>query len=567
MNKHGKTISKILILGLVVALCFISLFGCTKKKDQARQKAVVALENSIVKIYDKDYTADKSDIEILLMKGSGKYVVAKAWAEFYSRILNNSKLQTSKIEKIAKLIANQNIVESIDNIEIFNKDIFTAFKDLGLNSVDVSSFFTSFINEITTTNFAKKHYETASKLLAFAEDRHSLGQGIAVLDSIKESIDIIKRNQESLLNIKQNAKKVETFIETIYKMGDLPISKKMIDIISTNAKREELFKDIFKDSTKEEIKTYFKLMLDSTIDLYDKIKWAQGQEVTKDIKGMAKVFKEALIPSPIISDAIDYIDAANGIMQYADFQKDILKEVREAVDDEEMNIMDDIYEIAKSEKKEEEYMLIIPLAKVLKKIADKPSTIAKLNAEVREKIHTSDLPQAYGYVSNIISTLTKGLSESGTIDSIMNMDIRERSLRKAYIRKETQRNMELIGRKLKWNKLNEWQNGINLGDITGIFNDCVTYVGLSTVAPNTSLTKDKVISVGNMVRDKIENELASDIIKNEITNQAEAVINKYFEVVNPIIEKMAKLKLNDPNVKTKIEELYEQLRGELWKKS
>lgn len=559
MKKGGKRIVSLITIGLVVTLCFISLFGCTKKKTQGRQKAIASIENSIVKIYDESYTADKSDIEKTKMKDPGKYIVAKAWAEFYSTIINKSKLQTGKVEKIAKMISNQNIVGALDKIDILNQELFSSFKELDLNSADVSSLYLEFINEITTSNFAERHYNNSKGLLPITKDNRSLANGLAVLEDIKNSIDIINEDKETIASIKKNSSKIEKFIKAIYQMGDHPISQRVISLFSEGkGSNKKIFTEVFKDSTKDEIKTYFKQMLDSAIELYNEIDWAQNQQVSKDVKNMTNRFKEALFPSALISDAINYLDVINNVMEFANFQKDILEEFKKALDDDGMNVMDDIYEVVKSNSEDAETFLMIPLAKVINKIASETDAQQKIKVKLREQLHKSNMPQGYSYASHIIATMFKNLSGDGTVDTILSQDIMERSLRKAYVRKANKRNLELIKQKFNLKSLDKWHNGIDLENINGVYNDCAKYVGMSEITAQTNLSREDVRKMGREVRRKIDETLAST--KPQVEVLIQSIVDEFFGVVKSQIEELAKLNVTDEGVKGKIEEINSKMK-------
>lgn len=554
MKKGGKRIVSLITIGLVVTLCFISLFGCTKKKTQGRQKAIASIENSIVKIYDESYTADKSDIEKTKMKDPGKYIVAKAWAEFYSTIINKSKLQTGKVEKIAKMISNQNIVGALDKIDILNQELFSSLRELDLNSADVSSLYLEFINEITTSNFAERHYNNSKGLLPITKDNRSLANGLAVLEDIKNSIDIINEDKETIASIKKNSSKIEKFIKAIYQIRDHPISQRVINLFSEGkGSNKKIFTEVFKDSTKEEIKTYFKQMLDSALELYNEIDWAQNQQVSKDVKNMTNRFKEALFPSALISDAINYLDIINNVMEFANFQKEILDEFRKALDDEGMNVMDDIYEIVKSNSEDAETYLLIPLAKVIKKMTSSNDAQLKIKNSLREHLYKSNMPQGYSYASHVIATLFKNLSGDPTIDDTLGQDVMERSLRKAYVRKANKRNLELIKQKFNLKSFDKWHNGIDLDNISGIYNDCAKYVGMSEIAAQTNLSREDVRKIGREVRRKIDETLSTT--KPQVEVLIQSIVDEFFRAARPQIEELAKLNVNDEGVETKIAEI------------
>ena len=559
MKKGGKRIVSLITIGLVVTLCFISLFGCTKKKTQGRQKAIASIENSIVKIYDESYTADKSDIEKTKMKDPGKYIVAKAWAEFYSTIINKSKLQTGKVEKIAKMISNQNIVGALDKIDILNQELFSSLRELDLNSADVSSLYLEFINEITTSNFAERHYNNSKGLLPITKDNRSLANGLAVLEDIKNSIDIINEDKETIASIKKNSRKIEKFIKAIYQMRDHPISQRVINLFSEGkGSNKKIFTEVFKDSTKEEIKTYFKQMLDSALELYNEIDWAQNQQVSKDVKNMTNRFKEALFPSALISDAINYLDIINNVMEFANFQKEILEEFRKALDDEGMNVMDDIYEIVKSNSEDAETYLLIPLAKVIKKMTSSNDAQLKIKNSLREHLHKSNMPQGYSYASQVIATLFKNLSGDPTIDDTLGQDVMERSLRKAYVRKANKRNLELIKQKFNLKSFDKWHNGIDLDNISGIYNDCAKYVGMSEITAQTNLSREDVRKIGREVRRKIDETLSTT--KPQVEVLIQSIVDEFFRVARPQIEELAKLNVNDEGVATKIAEINAKMK-------
>lgn len=559
MKKGGKRIVSLITIGLVVTLCFISLFGCTKKKTQGRQKAIASIENSIVKIYDESYTADKSDIEKTKMKDPGKYIVAKAWAEFYSTIINKSKLQTGKVEKIAKMISNQNIVGALDKIDILNQELFSSFKELDLNSADVSSLYLEFINEITTSNFAERHYNNSKGLLPITKDNRSLANGLAVLEDIKNSIDIINEDKETIASIKKNSSKIEKFIKAIYQMRDHPISQRVINLFSEGkGSNKKIFTEVFKDSTKEEIKTYFKQMLDSALELYNEIDWAQNQQVSKDVKNMTNRFKEALFPSALISDAINYLDIINNVMEFANFQKEILEEFRKALDDEGMNVMNDIYEIVKSNSEDAETYLLIPLAKVIKKMTSSNDAQLKIKNSLREHLHKSNMPQGYSYASHVIATLFKNLSGDPTIDDTLGQDVMERSLRKAYVRKANKRNLELIKQKFNLKSFDKWHNGIDLDNISGIYNDCAKYVGMSEITAQTNLSREDVRKIGREVRRKIDETLSTT--KPQVEVLIQSIVDEFFRATRPQIEELAKLNVNDEGVVAKIAEINAKMK-------
>lgn len=82
----------LLLLSLVISV------SCTKKITP-REKALNAFQESVLKFYDKSFTNNKKDNEIRKMSDPGKYIVVKAWADFYGNVIRKSDLKEGQIKK------------------------------------------------------------------------------------------------------------------------------------------------------------------------------------------------------------------------------------------------------------------------------------------------------------------------------------------------------------------------------------------------------------------------------------------------------------------------------------
>ena len=168
------------------------------------------------------------------------------------------------------------------------------------------------------------------------------------------------------------------------------------------------------------------------------------------------------------------------------------------------------------------------------------------------------MPQGYSYASQVIATLFKNLSGDPTIDDTLGQDVMERSLRKAYVRKANKRNLELIKQKFNLKSFDKWHNGIYLDNISGIYNDCAKYVGMSEITAQTNLSREDVRKIGREVRRKIDETLST--IKPQVEVLIQSIVDEFFRAARPQIEELAKLNVNDEGVAAKIAEINAKMK-------
>ena len=541
----------LLLLSLVISV------SCTKKITP-REKALNAFQESVLKFYDKSFTNNKKDNEIRKMSDPGKYIVAKAWADFYGNVIRKSDLKEGQIKKIAEVFSKEDTNNAIKDLNFINKSIFDALKGIQLNSVNIKSLFVSMLDELLNNNFVEKHLERGNKLLAKTTNKSSMGEAISILEELKNSLNILNKDNAVVEIFKREKDTIGDFVETISKIADEPISNKFLSFFlesKGNIKKiESLASGILEDATADEINKYLKVVINNMIELHARVESARGRNMTKTLMQITESFNRAMIPSGIINSAIDYLDIFNYVMQYSKL----------ILDDATADLAGDIYKILQLIKNNKDHdeistLFAIPLSKFILKMHSEKEAKEKIINRIQSDINTSDMPESYAYAAMIMNAAISDEIDND-INRMLSDRIQEKMLRKAYVRMINKRSIALLyNDEIKKKILKQGMySGWKLDNIVNMYNVCADINGTEHIHHERDVNAGNVRALTKSVREKI-NENA-DRYRIKVTSLSTKVVEYYFSDVEKVIRAIADIQVPNEYSKTNIDRVYSELK-------
>ena len=551
----------LLLLSLVISV------SCTKKITP-REKALNAFQESVLKFYDKSFTNNKKDNEIRKMSDPGKYIVAKAWADFYGNVIRKSDLKEGQIKKIAEVFSKEDTNNAIKDLNFINKSIFDALKGIQLNSVNIKSLFVSMLDELLNNNFVEKHLERGNKLLAKTTNKSSMGEAISILEELKNSLNILNKDNAVVEIFKREKDTIGDFVETISKIADEPISNKFLSFFlesKGNIKKiESLASGILEDATADEINKYLKVVINNMIELHARVESARGRNMTKTLMQITESFNRAMIPSGIISSAIDYLDIFNYVMQYSKLIVDGMEKGKGILDDATADLAGDIYKILQLIKNNKDHdeistLFAIPLSKFILKMHSEKEAKEKIINRIQSDINTSDMPESYAYAAMIMNAAISDEIDND-INRMLSDRIQEKMLRKAYVRMINKRSIALLyNDEIKKKILKQGMySGWKLDNIVNMYNVCADINGTEHIHHERDVNAGNVRALTKSVREKI-NENA-DRYRIKVTSLSTKVVEYYFSDVEKVIRAIADIQVPNEYSKTNIDRVYSELK-------
>ena len=547
----------LLLLSLVISV------SCTKKITP-REKALNAFQESVLKFYDKSFTNNKKDNEIRKMSDPGKYIVAKAWADFYGNVIRKSDLKEGQIKKIAEVFSKEDTNNEIKDLNFINKSIFDALKGIQLNSVNIKSLFVSMLDELLNNNFVEKHLERGNKLLAKTTNKSSMGEAISILEELKNSLNILNKDNAVVEIFKREKDTIGDFVETISKIADEPISNKFLSFFlesKGNIKKiESLASGILEDATADEINKYLKVVINNMIELHARVESARGRNMTKTLMQITESFNRAMIPSGIINSAIDYLDIFNYVMQYSKLIVDGMEKGKGILDDATADLAGDIYKILQLIKNNKDHdeistLFAIPLSKFILKMHSEKEAKEKIINRIQSDINTSDMPESYAYAAMIMNAAISDEIDND-INRMLSDRIQEKMLRKAYVRMINKRSIALLyNDEIKKKILKQGMySGWKLDNIVNMYNVCADINGTEHIHHERDVNAENVRALTKSVREKI-NENA-DRYRIKVTSLSTKVVEYYFSDVEKVIRAIADIQVPNEYSKTNIDRVY-----------
>ena len=551
----------LLLLSLVISV------SCTKKITP-REKALNAFQESVLKFYDKSFTNNKKDNEIRKMSDPGKYIVAKAWADFYGNVIRKSDLKEGQIKKIAEVFSKEDTNNAIKDLNFINKSIFDALKGIQLNSVNIKSLFVSMLDELLNNNFVEKHLERGNKLLAKTTNKSSMGEAISILEELKNSLNILNKDNAVVEIFKREKDTIGDFVETISKIADEPISNKFLSFFlesKGNIKKiESLASGILEDATADEINKYLKVVINNMIELHARVESARGRNMTKTLMQITESFNRAMIPSGIINSAIDYLDIFNYVMQYSKLIVDGMEKGKGILDDATADLAGDIYKILQLIKNNKDHdeistLFAIPLSKFILKMHSEKEAKEKIINRIQSDINTSDMPESYAYAAMIMNAAISDEIDND-INRMLSDRIQEKMLRKAYVRMINKRSIALLyNDEIKKKILKQGMySGWKLDNIVNMYNVCADINGTEHIHHERDVNAGNVRALTKSVREKI-NENA-DRYRIKVTSLSTKVVEYYFSDVEKVIRAIADIQVPNEYSKTNIDRVYSELK-------
>lgn len=551
----------LLLLSLVISV------SCTKKITP-REKALNAFQESVLKFYDKSFTNNKKDNEIRKMSDPGKYIVAKAWADFYGNVIRKSDLKEGQIKKIAEVFSKEDTNNAITDLNFINKSIFDALKGIQLNSVNIKSLFVSMLDELLNNNFVENHLERGNKLLAKTTNKSSMGEAISILEELKNSLNILNKDNAVIEMFKREKDTIGDFVETISKIADEPISNRFLSFFlesKGNIKKiESLASGILEDATADEINKYLKVVINNMIELHARVESARGRNMTKTLMQITESFNRAMIPSGIINSAIDYLDIFNYVMQYSKLIVDGMEKGKGILDDATADLAGDIYKILQLIKNNKDHddistLFAIPLSKFILKMHSEKESKEKIINRIQSDINTGDMPESYAYAAMIMNAVISDEIDND-INRMLSNRIQEKMLRKAYVRMINKRSIALLYNDEIKKKIlkQDMYSGWKLDNIVNMYNACADINGTEHIHHERDVNAENVRALTKSVREKI-NENA-DRYRIKVTSLSTKVVEYYFSDVEKVIRAIADIKVPNEYSKANIDRVYSELK-------
>ncbi len=145
MSKKNKILIICIVCALAVAIAVgTAVYFALRSDDgdtakQARDNAVSAVENAFLSGINSEWNNSLTDEELVLLKDAGDYVVTAEWTKLVCRVLNDSSLQTVKIEKLSTTLLSDDGKELLSDFSNNAQLIIPMLKDVGFTSDDVAS--------------------------------------------------------------------------------------------------------------------------------------------------------------------------------------------------------------------------------------------------------------------------------------------------------------------------------------------------------------------------------------------------------------------------------------------
>lgn len=352
-----KKTAKIFAIFLIVTLLCGVLCACHKTKDDASKKRSTALDN-IANIFlsgvDSNWTRNMSVDDIASLDNAGEYIVTNGWLNLVCDVLNESTMQTAKLNLLANTLASEDGQKLISNFSDNVELLIPLLKDIGFTSDDISSVAFSLVFRLTLQG--EETLRTMIDTLDDVKDVLTASQSASLeqIDNINENrasaermIEVVKMTQDEkdgILDALLDAESAfKELVEFAYDTSVGSITDELYDSlvggegILGNVSEDEVaivvramlanVEDLANALSQEDV-----AKLNSALDLF--IKHFDSNQITSSLYAQIVVYaKYAYMVVDIIPSICDVVLAGSDVFVDKDFIEDLLLVTKQASGD------------------------------------------------------------------------------------------------------------------------------------------------------------------------------------------------------------------------------------------
>ncbi|MBR5174216.1 MAG: hypothetical protein IKW16_04640 [Clostridia bacterium] len=297
----------ILISMLLVACLAVTMVACDYDDDQAdaekRAEALNKFVSQIVVSSNNAWSYNMPQDSVAQMKDAGDYYVLNSWATFIAEVVDNSGLQTAKIETITAFLASENGKELLAGDEV---QILDFLHSAGLTSTDAENIvytalvlflekgdqiYTTAINNIEALPYEKLSSETS---LNVKEAKASLVAGKQMFsDTVVDRENAVS----ALKNAENGVKTIVSYTFNISTYFNNDTNKGLIDKISSGT---------LTGATTGEIATYIGAVLDSIEEAGESIE-GKEQEICDALQKVVAVYDKLIVDNETMDGIFSFV--------------------------------------------------------------------------------------------------------------------------------------------------------------------------------------------------------------------------------------------------------------------
>ena len=306
-------LAKIIISIILVATLAVTFVACDPEIEpdpaKERQESVDAFVLTVVKSLDTLWTnPSMSADEMANLPNAGDYIVAVEMTKFYADVIDDSPLQTEKINNVTSYIASDKGQRLFKAEEFDGNLIFEFMSGVGLTVTDVENLVyggllnfiksgdTVYTKAISTINQVK------SKAICSAETRQNLEENLQTMQVGAESFaNAVVDRQNTIKALKDAESGVKTIVSFAYNnamMFGNGTNKNLITALQTG---------MLQDATTGEMATYLSSILDSVEDVIEGLE-GQVDEVVDALDKVSKVYDKLSVESDVMDSIFAVIE-------------------------------------------------------------------------------------------------------------------------------------------------------------------------------------------------------------------------------------------------------------------
>ena len=292
---------------LLVACLAVTMVACDYDDDQAdaekRAEALNKFVSQIVVSSNNAWSYNMPQDAVVQMKDAGDYYVLNSWATFIAEVVDNSGLQTAKIETITAFLASENCKELLAGDEV---QILDFLHSAGLTSADAENIvyialvlflekgdqiYTTAISNIEALPYEKLSSETS---LNVKEAKASLVAGKQMFrDTVVDRENAVK----ALKDAENGVKTIVSYTFNISTYFNNDTNKGLIDKISSGT---------LTGATTGEIATYIGAVLDSIEEAGESIE-GKEQEICDALQKVVAVYDKLVVDNETMDGIFSFV--------------------------------------------------------------------------------------------------------------------------------------------------------------------------------------------------------------------------------------------------------------------
>ena len=264
---------KILISVLLMA-CLTAIFvACDPDDDDIttdqRENAILCLENQIVQSLDSTWSNNMSVENVATLSNAGDYYTACSWAKFIANIVDESGLQTAKIDNLTSFISSEEGRAMVGGEAV---KILNLIKTAGLTSTDAEGLIygalLSFLEngDSVYSGAIKSIGDISTRTDLSGEARQNLENNLAQLKASKTSFaNTVLDRQNAITELKSAENEIKTLVSFIFNNAML------FNTDSNMGLFESISSGTLEDITAGEMATYLGAIIDSVKEVEDNL--------------------------------------------------------------------------------------------------------------------------------------------------------------------------------------------------------------------------------------------------------------------------------------------------------